>query len=58
MCAVNSLGFFHLDKGNACETRVNLVDNELLREMKKSGCYLIAYGIESGNQKILITFLN
>jgi radical SAM superfamily enzyme YgiQ (UPF0313 family) len=36
-----------------CETRVNLVDEELLKLMKKAGCYLIAYGIESGSQKIL-----
>lgn len=36
-----------------CETRVNLVDEELLKLMKKAGCYLIGYGIESGNQKIL-----
>lgn len=36
-----------------CETRVNLVDGELLRIMKDSGCYMIAYGVESGNQRIL-----
>ena len=36
-----------------CETRVNLVDEELLQLMKRAGCYLIGYGIESGNQKIL-----
>ncbi|MBU1255810.1 radical SAM protein, partial [Patescibacteria group bacterium] len=36
-----------------CETRVNLVDQELLNLMKKAGCYMICYGIESGNQKIL-----
>jgi len=36
-----------------CETRVNLVDKELVERMKKSGCYLIAYGVESGNQTIL-----
>jgi len=36
-----------------CETRVNLVTEELLKEMKKTGCYMIAYGIESGNQMIL-----
>jgi radical SAM superfamily enzyme YgiQ (UPF0313 family) len=37
----------------ACESRVNLVTEQLLKEMKKSGCYMIAYGIESGNQMIL-----
>lgn len=36
-----------------CETRVNLVDEELLKTMKNAGCYLIAYGIESGTQKML-----
>jgi len=34
-----------------CEGRVNLVDEEVLGLMKKSGCSMIAYGVESGNQK-------
>ncbi len=38
-----------------CETRVNLVDRELLRHMKQAGCYAIAYGIESASQEILDT---
>lgn len=38
-----------------CETRVNLVDRELLRHMKRAGCYTIAYGIESASQEILDT---
>ncbi len=33
--------------------RVDQVDSELLRKMKKAGCYRVYYGIESGNQKIL-----
>jgi anaerobic magnesium-protoporphyrin IX monomethyl ester cyclase len=33
--------------------RVESVDRDLLRLMKKSGCYLLAFGIESGNQQIL-----
>ena len=33
--------------------RVDTLDLELLKLMKKSGCYSIAFGIESGNQKIL-----
>jgi len=37
----------------SCETRVNLVDDELLRVMKDAGCYMIEYGVESGNQEIL-----
>jgi len=36
-----------------CETRVNLVDKELLNNMKQAGCYSIAYGIESGSPEIL-----
>ncbi len=38
-----------------CETRVNLVDKDLLGHMKQAGCYAIAYGIESGSQEILDT---
>ncbi len=30
------------------ETRVDLVDKELLLEMKKAGCRMISYGIEHG----------
>jgi len=37
----------------SCQGRVNIVDLELLKEMKKSGCKRIGYGIESGSQKIL-----
>ena len=33
-----------------CEGRVNLVDPDLLRLMKRAGCSMIAYGAESGNQ--------
>lgn len=36
-----------------CESRVNLVDKDLLRHIKQAGCYSIAYGIESGSQKML-----
>jgi radical SAM superfamily enzyme YgiQ (UPF0313 family) len=31
-----------------CETRVDLVDPELILAMKKAGCKIIAYGIEHG----------
>ncbi|MEW6108969.1 MAG: radical SAM protein [Nitrospirota bacterium] len=34
-----------------CEGRVNIVDEEALEWMKKAGCSMIAYGVESGNQK-------
>lgn len=36
-------------------SRVNTVDLELLREMKKAGCWAILYGAESGVQKNLNT---
>lgn len=34
-----------------CEGRVNIVEEETLDWMKKAGCSMIAYGVESGNQK-------
>lgn len=33
-----------------CEGRVDRVDAEMLAEMKKAGCSVIAYGVESGNE--------
>lgn len=36
-----------------CNGRVNLMSEELLEAMSRSGCKGIAYGIESGNQQIL-----
>lgn len=36
-----------------CETRVDLVDKELLQHMKAAGCYSVSYGIESASQEIL-----
>lgn len=36
-----------------CMTRVNLVTYDLLRLMKKAGCWSIHYGVESGNQRLL-----
>ncbi len=36
-----------------CQTRVDRVNPELLKKMRSAGCFLIAYGIESGNQEIL-----
>lgn len=39
------------------QVRVNkgFVSLELLRKMKKAGCWLLCWGIESGNQKVLDT---
>ena len=36
-----------------CDTRVDLVDEDLLKLMHKAGCIGIAYGVESGSQRIL-----
>lgn len=36
-----------------CNTRVNLVDEELLKKMKKAGCNSIKVGIEVGSKRIL-----
>lgn len=37
----------------SCTTRVNVINEELLRKMKEAGCWLISYGVESGSQEIL-----
>ncbi len=37
--------------------RADKVDKKLLTLMKKAGCYSVAFGIESGNQKILANIL-
>jgi radical SAM superfamily enzyme YgiQ (UPF0313 family) len=42
-----------LDLSWACNARVDQVDLNLLKQMKKAGCHHIAYGIESGSQIIL-----
>ncbi|MDD4230542.1 MAG: radical SAM protein [Dehalococcoidales bacterium] len=36
-----------------CNTRVDLVDSQLLKEMREAGCYSIEYGIEAGSQEIM-----
>lgn len=42
-----------IDISWTCESRVNLVDLELLKKMKEAGCWNIFYGIESGEQELL-----
>jgi radical SAM superfamily enzyme YgiQ (UPF0313 family) len=34
-----------------CQTRVDLVDLELLRLMKRAGCESVVFGVDAGNQK-------
>ena len=42
-----------LDLEWVCDTRVDLVNDELLALMSKAGCKTIWFGVESGSQKIL-----
>lgn len=42
-----------LDLTWACHGKVDWVDLEMLQAMKKAGCWQIAYGVESGSQKVL-----
>jgi len=37
----------------SCNSRVDSVDFELLVKMKKAGCQMISFGVESGDQRIL-----
>lgn len=36
-----------------CRTRIDCLSPETLQAMKRSGCYVISYGVESGSEKIL-----
>ena len=36
-----------------CMTRIDTVDHDLLKLMRKAGCYGIGYGVESGSERIL-----
>ena len=36
-----------------CDTRVNAVSPELLKLMKRNGCEKVAFGVESGSQRML-----
>lgn len=44
---------FHQRINWTCESRINTVDEGLLRLMKQAGCWQISYGIESGVQRLL-----
>ncbi len=38
-----------------CKTRPDLVSDEVLFWMKRAGCYMISYGVESGSNKMLLS---
>ena len=42
-----------LDIKWTCNSRVDTVDQKTLNIMSKSGCWMISYGFETGNQRIL-----
>lgn len=37
----------------SCNTRVNTISEEMLKEMRSSGCVQVDLGVESGSQKVL-----
>lgn len=43
----------NLKFGWKCSSRVETINEELLKKMEQAGCYLIAYGVESGDRQIL-----
>ena len=42
-----------LDISWACNSRVDTIDAEILEALKSAGCWLIAYGVESGDAETL-----
>ena len=42
-----------LEIGWTCNSRVDTIDSALLEVMASAGCWMISYGIESGNQAVL-----
>ncbi|NOY10555.1 MAG: radical SAM protein [Archaeoglobi archaeon] len=42
-----------LDISWSCSSRVDTVDEEMLREMRRAGCEMIYYGVESASEDVL-----
>jgi len=38
----------------SCNSRVDTIREEVLREMKAAGCWLISFGVESGDEEMLV----
>jgi anaerobic magnesium-protoporphyrin IX monomethyl ester cyclase len=36
-----------------CESRIDTVNEDILRNMKEAGCWQISYGVETGSQRLL-----
>lgn len=36
-----------------CESRVDTIDEDMLKLMRKAGCWQISYGVETGSQRLL-----
>jgi len=47
------IGRRNLDIAWSCNSRVDTLDTETLKAMRRAGCWIIAFGIESGSQKML-----
>jgi len=45
-----------IDISWSCEGRIDQLDEQVLKDMKRAGCWQINYGIESGSQDILNDF--
>jgi len=59
---INKKIFYHLlaliknaglDISFTCQSRVNTIDDEMLKALKSAGCWQLMFGIESGSQKML-----
>jgi radical SAM superfamily enzyme YgiQ (UPF0313 family) len=37
----------------ACNSRVDTIDEEMARAMKAAGCFMVAFGVESGDDEVL-----
>ena len=55
LCAALTSEYRHGEFEWACQTRPDTVDGPLLKAMKRAGCSLIHYGVESGVDRVLAT---